>query len=260
MRRDDRGVSTPQVVGIVLAVVLGVVVMAAVLSGDGPGGFVVLMLLAIPGTIAIGVWYQRHRTKLAQQWATHVGWSFVGTDPGLTSRWHGTPFGVGRSRRTSEVVTGGFQGRPAISFGYRYTTGSGKNQSTYTFHVVAIELPAYLPTLELTPDGLGAKIAKGLGGQDIQLESEAFNQAWRVESRMPKFAHDVLSPRLMHRLLEPDATGLSFRIEGTSILCWTVGSPRYEGIARRLQVMCAVADAIPRFVWLDHGYDPASTP
>lgn len=257
MRGDDRGLTTTQVVGVVLGLVVVVAAVGVVLVGDGPGGMFVMMLLLAPAIIGLGLWYQHHRTKLAQQWAARVGWRFVGTDHSLASRWYGAPFGVGRSRRTSEVVTGSFQGRPAVSFGYRYTTGSGKNQSTYTFHVVAIELPAYLPTLELTPDGLGAKIAKGLGGQDIQLESEQFNDAWRVEAPSAKFAHDVVNPRLMHRLLAPDAQGLSLRIEGTSILCWTRGNPDYPGIARRLQVMCAIADGIPRFVWLDHGYDPA---
>lgn len=223
-------------------------------------GVILLMLLAVPAVVALGIWYRRHRVGLARTFAQSVGWEYIGSDPGLVSRWYGTPFDVGRSRRTSEVVSGRFQGRPATSFGYRYTTGSGKNQSTYTFHVVAIDLPAYLPTLELTPDGLGAKIAKGLGGQDIQLESEAFNARWRVEARDQKFAHDVVHPRLMERLLAPDASGLSLRIEGTSILTWTMGSPRYEDVARRLQVLCAIADAVPRFVWLDHGYDPARTP
>lgn len=223
-------------------------------------GVILLMLLAVPAVIALGIWYQRHRVGLARKFAASTGWEYAGSDPGLVTRWYGAPFAVGRSRRTSEVVRGRFQGRPATSFGYRYTTGSGKNQSTYTFHVVAIDLPAYLPTLELTPDGLGAKIAKGLGGQDIQLESEAFNARWRVEARDQKFAHDVVHPRLMERPLAADASGLSLRVEGTSILTWTMGSPRYEDVARRLQVLCAIADAVPRFVWLDHGYDPARTP
>lgn len=256
--RDDRGTSALKVVAVVALALFWLAIIGGVVAGDASGSVVWIMLLAVAGAVALGLWHEQHRAKLARRWATQVGWTFVGTDPSLATRWQGAPFGVGRSRSTREVVEGAFQGRPARSFAYQYTTGSGKNRSTSTWHVVAIDLPAYLPALELTPDGLGAKLAKGLGGQDIQLESEDFNQTWRVEARMAKFAHDVLSPRLMQRLLAPDATGLSIRVEGASILCWTLGGPRYEGITRRLQVMCAIADAIPRFVWLDHGYDPAT--
>lgn len=257
---DDRGGVNPQLIGVGVVLVVGAVMMAGTWSGRAPTAspFMVLLLVA-PVVLGLGLWYQHHRTKLARTWATSVGWTYVGSEPGLAHRWVGTPFGVGSSRRTGEVVRGTYRGRPAVSFAYTYTTGSGKSRSTTTWHVVAIDLPAHLPTLELTPDGLGAKLAKGFGGQDIQLESEDFNRAWRVEAGLQKFAHDVLSPRTMERLLAPDAVGLSLRVEGSSVLSWRLGSPAYGSTAGRLDVMCALADAVPRFVWLDHGYDPAST-
>jgi len=219
----------------------------------------VLIFLAIPVFIGLAIWsqYRRHQRLLA--WAASVGWTYVGTDPSLADRWHSQPFGVGHGRRVSELMTGRFEGRSVMSFGYRYSTSSGKSESTYTFHVVSMALPAYLPNLELTPEGLGARIARTFGGQDIQFESEDFNRAWRVRAGDIKFAHDVLHPRLMERLLRGDV-GFSVRIEGTDILSWTAGSPRLDDIAGRMRVMHAVIDAIPRYVWLDHGYDPGTSP
>jgi hypothetical protein len=218
-----------------------------------------IVLLLVPLGLAAALWYHRRRLDTLRQWAAGVGWTYVGTDRSLVTRWRGQPFRAGRSKRVSELVTGRFQGYRAMSFCYRYTSGTAENQSTTRYHVIALELPAYLPILELTPDGLGAKLAKTFGGRDLQFESEAFNDAWRVEAHDPKFAHDVLHPRLMERLLRPDATGLSLRIEGTDLLCWTLGGQRLDLVAERLAVMCAIADAVTRFVWLDHGYDPAST-
>lgn len=211
------------------------------------------------GMFVWGVLYQRHREKLLRAWAASVGWTYVGSDASLVARWRGEPFGIGSSRRTSEVVTGGYRGRPAVSFAYRYTTGSGKSRTTHTYHVVATTLPAYLSTLELTPDGLGARVAKALGGQDLQLESEAFNQVWRVEAPNPKFASDVVHPRLMERLMRPDARGMCLRIEGTDIVSWRAGASDLGTVASRLDVLGAVIDSVPRFVWQDHGYDPART-
>jgi hypothetical protein len=214
-----------------------------------------LVLLIVPAIIVWTLWYQYRRIQLTRTWAATVGWTYVGSDPSLADRWRGQPFGIGHSRRVSEVVTGAFQGRPATSFAYRYTTGSGKSQSTHVFHVVTTALPAYLPTLELTPEGVGAKIAKAFGGDDIQFESDDFNRAWRVCASDERFAHDVVHPRLMERLLRGDIR-TNLRIEGTDILSWASGSPDLGAVAPRLQLMEAVVSAIPRYVWLDHGHDP----
>ncbi len=222
--------------------------------------FPFVFFLLVPLFIVLAVYLQQQRVKAIRAWAAGAGWTYVGSDPSLVSRWRGQPFNVGHSRRVSEVVTGRFAGRQAISFAYRYTTGSGKSSSTHTFHVVATLLPAYLPTLELTAEGVGAKLAKAFGGQDIQFESEDFNRAWRVVARDMKFAHDVVHPRLMERLLRADARGMSIRIEGSDILCWTSGTQRLEAIAGRLQVLGAVVDAVPRYVWQDHGHDPGPAP
>ncbi|MCL3863176.1 hypothetical protein [Actinotalea sp. K2] len=218
-----------------------------------------LVLLLVPVAAAAALWYHHRRLTGIKEWAGRMGWSYVGSDRSLASRWSRQPFGTGHARRVSEALTGPFQGRQAVSFTYRYTTGSGKNQTTVTHHVLAMRLPAFLPTLELTPDGLGARLAKVLGGQDIQFESEDFNQAWRVVAPDNRFAHDVVHPRLMERLLRADARGLSMRIEGTDILCWSPGATRLDVIGPRLQVMAAVVNAVPRFVWLDHGYDPGTS-
>ena len=221
---------------------------------------VVLVLVAVFAFIGLGLWWNHQRVAALREWCTRVGWTFVGTDSSLTSRWRGTPFGLGHTRRAHHAVTGTFAGRPALSFEYSYRTGSGKNQTTYTFHVVAVTLPTYLPNLELTPEGMGARLAKAFGGQDIQFESEEFNRRWRIQARDHKFAHDVLHPRLMERLLRPDAGGTSLRIEGTSILCWSSGIQRTERIAPRAALLCAVVDAVPRYVWQDHGHDPGYDP
>ena len=228
----------------------------------GPDGSALSILVTclvwlVPVAVVVGVvWYQRKRDAALRAWAAATGWTYVGRDPSLVGRWRGQPFNVGHSRYAREVLVGRFGGREAVSFTYVYRTGGGKNQSTVTYHVLAMALPAYLPTLELTPEGLGAKVAKAFGGQDIQFESEDFNRAWRVEARDLKFAHDVVHPRLMERLLRPDARGVSIRIEGTDVLTWASGATDVTAIAPRLAVLAAVVDAVPRHVWQDHGHDP----
>jgi len=124
--------------------------------------------------------------------------------------------------------------------------------------VVVVPLPAYLPNLELTPEGIGSRLAETFGGEDIQFESDDFNRAWRVECGMEKFAYDVITPRLMERLVRSDAAGLSIRIDGTDVLCWSNGEQSLEALAPRLELLAAVRDAVPGFVWRDSGYDPGN--
>jgi hypothetical protein len=223
----------------------------------GPGVVVVLGMLGVALLVVGAWWFARQREKRLREFAAQIGWRYVGTDPNLRDRWKGMPFGTGSSRRVSEVLVGTYAGRPAVSFQYRYTTGSGDDRQTHTFHVIALSLPVWLPGLQLTPQGLGARLAMAFGGQDIELESADFNKAWRVEARDAKFASDVLHPRTMERLLRADARGLSLRLEGGDVLCWEAGSHDIDVLAARLGVMSALADGIPRFVWLDNGYDPA---
>ncbi|RYV51571.1 hypothetical protein [Pengzhenrongella frigida] len=217
--------------------------------------FAVAFLL-VPAIGVVGLVLQRRRTHALAAWAALNGWEYRSSAPELTERWRGLPFGIGSSRRATDVLSGTWQGRPATSFRYRYTDQGGEHRTTHTFHVLLLGLPAFLPTLELTPEGMGARLAKAIGGQDLQFESEDFNRAWRVTSRMPRFASDVVHPRLMERLLRP-GSATNLRIEGTEILTWSAGSTDLDLIASRLGLLDAVVRSVPRFVWLEHGYDPS---
>ena len=102
---------------------------------------------------------------------------------------------------------------------------------------MGVALPTYLPTVELTPDGFGAKLAKLVGAQDIQFESEDFNRAFRVASSDPEVAHAIVHPRLMERMLRDDALGSAWRIEGTWILTWAAGSTDLDRLVSRLGLL-----------------------
>ncbi|MDM7829742.1 DUF3137 domain-containing protein [Cellulomonas edaphi] len=224
----------------------------------------VWLVLALALLVAAGAWYtQRKRLEAIAAWARASGWSFVGRDDSLAYRWAGEPFGTGDEREAVEVMTGTYAGADAVSFTYRSTRirrgSDGKTErSTTTHHVVALTLPAALSTVEVTPEGIGARLAKMVGAQDVQFESEEFNRAYRVEGTDPQVVHAVIHPRLMERLLEPGTRGTAWRIEGSTIVSWHPGATAVDRIAGTLALLAAVRDAVPRHVWLDHGYDPAA--
>ncbi|ACQ82026.1 conserved hypothetical protein [Beutenbergia cavernae DSM 12333] len=229
---------------------------------EAGGAFMVLMFLGFGVIVALVLVFSylsaKKRREALQAWAHSRGWTFTQNVPQLVGRWKGPPFGTGSGRKAYNALTGVVQGRQVVSFGYQYTVQSGKNSTTYQFHVVALSLPVPLSWLQLRPEGFGTSVAKFFGGQDIEFESIAFNERWRVEGPAGKYAYDVVHPRLMERLLWPDALGLNIRIEGSDILVWASGHQDVRQIDRYLVVLDAIVDSIPRFVWQAHGYDPAA--
>jgi len=225
---------------------------------------VLWVVLVVAALAAAGVWYaNRKRQEAIAAWAAAAGWTFVGQDDSLAFRWAGSPFGPADEREAVEVLRGAYAGADAVSFTYRSTKVSrdsdGKTQrSTTTHHVIALTLTTALPTVEVTPEGLGAKLAKIVGAQDIQFESDEFNRAYRVAGGEPQTVHAVIHPRLMERLLEPGTRGTAWRIEGNTILSWRSGSTDIDRITGTLALLATIRDAVPRHVWLDHGYDPAA--
>ncbi len=225
------------------------------------GGGLFSVLLVAGAIFAVGFaaltwWASVKRRERLQAWATANGWTFATSDPSLVDFSRMQPFGAGHAKKATEVLAGRYDGQSALSFTYHWTTGTGRDSTTHTAHVVGIVLPAYLPTLEVTPEGLGAKLAKLVGAEDLQFESDDFNRAFRVASSDPQVAHAIVHPRLMERMLRSDAVDTAWRIEGTWILTWTSGSTDLDLLAPQLGLLSAVVRSIPRHVWLDHGFDP----
>src|SRR4051812_46398949 len=105
------------------------------------GVLVVLGLIATAGLVVVALWVQRKRHERFLAWALRNRWTYKESDPALVERWLGQPFGQGSARRATEVLHGTFGSRPAVSFTYRWTTGSGKSQTVHIEHVVGLGLP-----------------------------------------------------------------------------------------------------------------------
>ncbi|MCC2336216.1 hypothetical protein [Cellulomonas wangsupingiae] len=247
---------------VVVAALVGFRLAMSWLGTDHPGigvfavGAVVVVVAGVAGR-----WLAERRRQQLVAWAQQTGWTYSRRDPGLgLATVHSRPpFAQGRSRTVEDVLTGTYEGMRAVSFTYGWTTGSGDERREHEVHVVGVALPAYLPVLEVTPEGVGARLAKAFGARDLQLESAAFNAAYRVDAPDARTAHAILHPRTLERLLRPDALGLSWRIEGTWLLSWEGGATDAARIAPRLGVLAGIVRGVPRHVWQDHGHDPATT-
>lgn len=228
------------------------------------GAFVFIVIaIAIVVTVGYVSWQrEQKRRDLLGQWALANSWTLAAEDDALCERWQGPPFGEGDHRRACNVLTGQWQGHPFTSFDYSYETHSsdgrgGRSTSTHRFAVTALALPTPLPRLQVTPENLLTRVGEAVGlSQDIELESEDFNRAFRVHADNPKFASDVLTPRTMELLLSRPR--LCWRIEGSEILCWRGGEQEPAQISADVATTLDVVAGIPTFVWHDNGYDAGS--
>lgn len=229
---------------------------------------VLLFLLGALLVAALGLftwWMDQKRAAALREFCRSTGWSYAASDSSLPARWTCHPFFEGRQRRARNIIRGSVGVAPNIhefvAFDYSYVTehsdGDGHNvKTTHRYQIYAIPLPAYFPALQVTPENMLTRVGAGLGGQDIDLESEDFNRRFRVQCPDPKFACDVLTPRTMHALLlQPP---LHFRFEGKDLLCWESGVLKTTSLLERTSTLAAVVAGIPSFVWRDYGIVPTA--
>jgi hypothetical protein len=160
------------VIGLVLAGVIGVFVLGgfltvflgmigAIFANGGSGAIIALpflfFLLLVGGLIALGIVAAvrgvsgaTERRYRLDAFARANGMSYVPSIP--APRLPGMIFGQGSSRQASDLVRGDLP-RFVEFANYRYTTGSGKNQTTHRWGYVAVKLDVPLPHIVL--DALG---------------------------------------------------------------------------------------------------------
>ncbi len=221
-------------------------------------GFVFFALAGVPLVAFLAYWQwkkEQQRRELLLQWCLSNGFELTVEDDTWCERWSGPPFDTGDHRRARNVVSGRSGEWPFVAFDYSYQTHSTDSQgrtttTTHRYVVTSLQLPAYLPRLQVTPENLFTRFGNALGLDDIELESEDFNRRFRVHAADRKFASDVLSPRTMEFLLT--RPGLSFRIEGADILAWDDGELRPAVAVNTTGVLKRIVTGIPSFVWKDH--------
>lgn len=228
------------------------------LAGWWPILIVVGLIIA---SVSYWVWDLTAASRQANAMAkfAHVNkWQFELETGTYRRKLSAFPFGQGTNPRDLNCISGNYNGKRCSSFTHEYDIGAheekGKNQ-TDRWQITAVELEFPLQTIHILPDDTLAKFSKFFGGQDIDFESAAFNEKWRVVGHNLKYAHDIVHPRMMERLLRSDANGMAIRIEGQYVLSWTWNRQGPANLARRFGVLTSIAKLIPAFVLREFEYE-----
>jgi hypothetical protein len=194
------------------------------------------------------------RTKHTKAYVAARGWTYRSRDRQLAKRWTGPPFESGHDRRCEDIVEGTYEGWPFAAFVYRYDTGTGDDESTWSTAVVALLCETSLPDLDVIREGAFGRAMGKMLNYDLQLESEEFNRAYTVRADDRKFASSVLHPRMMEQLLRGDRESWSIRNGDLLGLDNWNGKP--EQITTQLDHLLAILQIVPDVVWQDHGGRP----
>lgn len=161
---------------------------------------------------------------------------------GLTDRFAGPPFDAGINRHAHVLRQGTHRDRPYVAFDYSFDQVVRNNQTvTMRFTVVAVATPGPCPDLSITPPTLT--------GEDVELESEQFNDAFQIQGD-ERFAYAVLHPGTMAWLLDDGrARRMPLTFGGGDLFTYAVGTAPPEHVEAMLEFLCDVLDRVPGFVW-----------
>ena len=179
------------------------------MSADSPMPWWPWLLFAlVVAAVFVGRYLERRRHERIQMFAAQRSLTYAARDDRWVRINLGHPHGEGRSHKGKHVMTGVHEGRPIAIFEHEWVTSSGKESATHTAHVTLMELPRSFPMLDVRPEGMFGRTARRLGFRDIELESEHFNQQFRVVGDR-RLAYDVLNPRFMEWLMQLAAPGFT---------------------------------------------------
>jgi hypothetical protein len=163
--------------------------------------FVVIVIAAL--AIWGGIYQSRVRIKFWEDLAKDWGFRYRPDDPyGLLDKHDFSLFQEGHSRKVEHTLEGEEEGRRVVLFDYRYTTGSGKNQTTHYLSALIIETPVFGRGMTVRPENFLDRVAAFFGFDDINFEYEEFNRAFQVRCGDKKFAYDVFHTGMMEMFLQ----------------------------------------------------------
>lgn len=217
-------------------------------------------------------WRQGRRRRDIVAWAKRHGYQFTGDSYGLTDTWPGDPFDRGHNKRSLNVVRGTIDDRPFVTFDHTYrrtaaVTSHPLYGRLFTRHdrVVTLTVAAmstgmeWTPRLDLAPENAVSRTIARLANRDLNLESEDFNRAFTVTCTDPRFASDVLHPRLMEAVLSMSPRP---RVQIRNGYIFTINDAVLPTADLRAQLLCLarVLNLLPPFVVSDYSTTPSANP
>lgn len=173
-------------------------------------------------------------------------WAIV--DPSATLPARGIPFTYGGVHTVFATLKGTVRGRSAVVMYYGVAPVVLANAQNYAFTIAAVFTDADAPVTMAIPERGFERLKAAVGEQDIDVESAEFNREWRLTGDDVQAVHDLMTPTVIERLLQPDARRFPISWDANAVMVVTEGmSTDVEAIDRQLDVLVDLADRMPAY-------------
>lgn len=210
-----------------------------------------LILFSLPFLVILGRVNARQSrvAKDVEAAAKQRRWRVWHRNPEMETGWTTRPF----SALKNAVVSPGASSRiDGVLFGVGYLQGdmalAETPVKTFGARIVVADLERPLPSVTFASEGFSEKLATLFGGTDLDVESHAFNQSWRVKADDAAAAHGVLTPRVIEMLLGAHEPGTAIHLDGSRIVVWDDGSRTTVDLDARLRFLQAFITRLPAFL------------
>lgn len=210
-----------------------------------------VLCLGIPGgLVAFAILHSRRvrqrRIAYCAGWAAHHGFHYLPSDPAALAISQQPPFTSGHARMALDVFRGTFRDVHLHSFQLQFRSGSGDNESTHDYQVVAISLPGARPLLDIAHENSLSRWFE----KDLQFENRAFNDRFKIASPSSRFAYDIIHPRTMEWMLaDPRAHVIRWRFEGAWLMTFRRGGLNPDEVFYYADFLHQVLAQVPKHVW-----------
>jgi hypothetical protein len=222
---------------------------------EGVSALALVLVLALVGLASAGLFlWREHALELRSQWrfrafAERHGLRYWPTDPyeqseSVADLLFASPSGIWFR---AHLFSGDHRGRQLLAYEYRCRE-SRLEVASKRIQVVAMALPASRPSLDIRPEGRLSRRSE----KDLRFEHHEFNAVFRVRSPRPRWAHDVLHPRMMEWMLaDPRARTRHWAFHGSWLMVFRDGAIEPEQILPHADFLAEVLAFVPDHVWSD---------
>ena len=215
--------------------------------------FFVLVAGGIVALIIYSVINARKRREALARMAAQWGLQYYADDPfDMPARYaHFDLFSSGHSRKATDVMAGKVSGRDVILCDYQYSTGSGKDETTYSFQAAIMAMPILAARMHMRRESIFDRVAAWVGHDDINFESAEFSKRYYLKCDDRKFAYDIFHARLIEYLLAcGDCPALE--MNGPTLLLYDSGN-KLENFQRLMDIGQEIIRSIPEYVLHERG-------
>ncbi len=130
------------------------------------------------------------------------------------------------------------------AFEYYYSVPSRSGTTTLQFSVAQLDLPIYLPDVQVRQEDVFSRIGTAFGKQDIEVGEKEFDRMFRVRGKDEEAIRSFLNEDVRKWLMQDDNRG--FEVMGYRVMIFKGGEMNAQFVAESRNSLLSFWDLLPK--------------